>query len=384
MASVNVRNNYLYFDFRFLGIRCRESTLLNDTPGNRRKMKHIANKIDAEITMESFEYKKYFPNSSNIARLPKKTIATDKVKHSFPLFNTFASKWFIEMKIHWRKSTYDTHLSAFKAHIENYFLNKFIHEVSKQDILHFRHYLIAHIGKNGKPLSTSRINHIVNPLRMILAEASEQHEITNPFKNIKALRVPKTHIDIFTPNEIKRIVNHIRQDYKAYVITKFYTGLRSGEVHALQWQHIDFENNLIQIRKSYVRGEIIDPKTEESIRDVCMTPLVRDSLQTHYGKQKKPSGFVFTNANNSPIDNNGFRKCIWYPLLRHLGIKLRTPYQTRHTAATLMLASGESPEWIARQLGHSSTEMLFKVYSRYVQNIKHNDGENFSNLIQKI
>jgi integrase len=53
----------------------------------------------------------------------------------------------------------------------------------------------------------------------------------------------------------------------------------------------------------------------------------------------------------------------------------------RHTAATLWLASGEAPEWIARQLGHSSTEMLFRVYSRYVPNLTRRDGSAIERLL---
>ena len=53
----------------------------------------------------------------------------------------------------------------------------------------------------------------------------------------------------------------------------------------------------------------------------------------------------------------------------------------RHTAATLWLASGEAPEWIARQLGHASTEMLFRVYSRFVPNLTRRDGSAFDRLL---
>jgi integrase len=55
----------------------------------------------------------------------------------------------------------------------------------------------------------------------------------------------------------------------------------------------------------------------------------------------------------------------------------------RHTAATLWLAAGESPEWIARQLGHTSTEMLFKRYSRFVPNATRQDGSAFESLIDQ-
>ena len=62
-------------------------------------------------------------------------------------------------------------------------------------------------------------------------------------------------------------------------------------------------------------------------------------------------------------------------------MKLRKPYQTRHTAASLWLAAGENPEWIAKQMGHSTTRMLFTVYSRYVPNMTRRDGSAFENLL---
>jgi len=70
-----------------------------------------------------------------------------------------------------------------------------------------------------------------------------------------------------------------------------------------------------------------------------------------------------------------------YPLLRYLELDKRRPYQTRHTAATLMLASGENPEWVARVLGHANTDMLFRVYSRFVPNLTRQDGRAFAGLI---
>jgi integrase len=94
-----------------------------------------------------------------------------------------------------------------------------------------------------------------------------------------------------------------------------------------------------------------------------------------------PESYVFHTKSGAPIDNTNFNNRVWAPLLRHLGLKARRPYQMRHSCATLWLAAGENPEWIARQLGHSTTEMLFRVYSRYVPNLTRNDGSAFDRLI---
>ena len=83
----------------------------------------------------------------------------------------------------------------------------------------------------------------------------------------------------------------------------------------------------------------------------------------------------------NPMHMNNVNDRVWYPLLRNLNMKRRRPYQTRHTAATLWLASGEAPEWIARQMGHTTTEMLFRIYSRYVPNLTRQDGSAMERLL---
>lgn len=56
-------------------------------------------------------------------------------------------------------------------------------------------------------------------------------------------------------------------------------------------------------------------------------------------------------------------------------------HRCRHTAATLWLAAGESPEWIAKQMGHTTIEMLFRAYSRFVPNMTRQDGSAFERML---
>ena len=112
-----------------------------------------------------------------------------------------------------------------------------------------------------------------------------------------------------------------------------------------------------------------------------MSQPVFEALKRQWEVSGKLSEYVFCNREGKPIDNKNFSDRVWYPLLRHLGLTQRRPYQMRHTAATLWLASGEAPEWVARQLGHSSTQMLFLVYSRYVPNMTRQDGSAIDRLL---
>ena len=92
-----------------------------------------------------------------------------------------------------------------------------------------------------------------------------------------------------------------------------------------------------------------------------MSEAVFIALKSQFKLTGMMSEFVSCNAKGAALDHNNITKRVWYPLLARLGIDKRRPYQTRHTNASLLLATGESPEWIAKQMGYASTEILFKV-----------------------
>lgn len=157
--------------------------------------------------------------------------------------------------------------------------------------------------------------------------------------------------------------------------------MRTGEIDGLKWEYVDFENRLILVRETRVDGREGYTKTDGSQREIQMSQPVYEALKEQEAISKGRSRYVFCTRKGNPLDHNNVTKRVWYPLLRHLGLKKRRPYQTRHTAATLWLAAGENPEWIARQMGHTSTEMLFRVYSRYVPNLTRRDGSAFERLL---
>ena len=113
-----------------------------------------------------------------------------------------------------------------------------------------------------------------------------------------------------------------------------------------------------------------------------MSQKVYDALREQWEVSGEKSPFVFCARSGEPLNHRNITRRVWYPTLADLELDKRNPYQTRHTAATLWLAAGESPEWIARQLGHANTSMLFRVYSRFVPNLVGRDGAAFEQLIE--
>lgn len=399
MASIRVRpeTGLLFMDFTWQGKRYREQTALPDTPANRRRLQKVLERIEAEIAAGIFDYERTFGKplpkveSSGEERIHAPGRAAEEagmraaVAAATPTFAEFAEIWFAEARVGWRRSYIVTQRGVLDKYLLPHFGNQAVGSISKADVLAFRASLAKVPARSaaGAPLSNRRINAIMKPLRQILNEAADRYEFTSAFRSVKPLKVKRSEVMPFSLEEVNRILQTVRPDWRPYFIVRFFTGMRTGEVHGLKWRWVDFERRLILVRESIVLGEEDDLKTEGSMRDIQMNQMVYDALAALRRAATEDSVYVFGNRAGKPIDNKNFITRIWNPLLRHLGLALRRPYQMRHTAATLWLAAGESPEWIARQLGHTSTEMLFRVYSRYVPNLTRQDGSAFERLLRQ-
>jgi integrase len=234
--------------------------------------------------------------------------------------------------------------------------------------------------------SATHMNRHLKVLRMILNEAADRYDLLSAFRGIKLMKVPKTDIQPFSMDEISMILDTVRDDYYEYFLIRFFTGMRSAEVDGLMWKYVDFEKRLIKVRETLSNCDGMGyTKNDASQRDIQMSEPVYNAFLA----MKKRTGhhaFVFVNYADKPLNQANVRNRIWYPLLAWLGLPRRNPYQMRHSCATLWLASGENPTWIAYQLGHANTEMLFRVYSRYVPNLTRSDGSEankiFSNVVR--
>lgn len=389
MGNVSVRKETgkLYFDFRYQGQRCREQTLLENTPENIRKMQAMLKRIDAEITLGTFDYARYFPTSPWAKRFQQagsvtmQGTETTNENNDTPTMEDFTKDWFEENQIRWKRSYRYMIRSTLDGHLLPVFGQKKVSSITKGEVLKFRSTLAKVSNGNKEGLSPDRINHIMTPLRMILADAADRHNFTTPFIGIKPLKVPRTEVDPFSLDEVRQFLAKVRADFRDYYIVRFFTGMRTSEIDGLKWSNVDFERRQILIRETVVMGEEDTTKTDSSRRFIEMSRPVNEALLSQYKVTGAKEGFVFCTRTGEPYNYSNITKRIWYPTLRLLGLKKRRPYQTRHTTATLWLASGENPEWIARQMGHSTTKMLFTIYSRYVPNITRQDGSAFNRLI---
>ncbi len=383
MASINSRSGKLVVDFRYQGKRCRETTAFKDNAANRRKLAAIVERLEAEITLGTFKYEEYFPNSARGKQLSYNAKLRAAANTSdAPSLEDFSELWFREREGEWR----NTYRKNVRQTLDKYVLPLLgdykTNELSKTDIMEFRSKLLVTKTSSNKQLGNDRINRIMGVLRMIINEAADRYEFTNPWMNIKQLKIGRSDIEPFTLEEIKKFLNGVRPDFRNYYTVRFFTGMRTGEIDGLFWEHVDFKNRLILVRQAIVDNEIVPTKTDGSFREISMSQMVYDALLAQKEVTRGKTNFVFCSPDGSNLRHGNVTKRIWYPTLEYLNIRKRNPYQTRHTAASLWLSAGENAEWIARQLGHSNTTMLFKIYSRYVPNLTRKDGSLFDKILE--
>lgn len=395
MASIRELNGKLFFDFRYKGKRCREYTAVEDNKPNRTKMDKILKKIEEDFEEDVFEYRRYFPNSkladkfdspqtvrSKISLATQNAYSASPTNVDTPKFSDFAEQWFGEFSVGWRRTYISTVRQILDSRLIPEFGDKAVSDIHREDILSFRSTLAKEPGRQqDSRLSPRRINAIVLVLTQVLNEAADRYHFTTAGDRIKPLKLKKPHVMPFNLEEVNRIIEAVRPDFKDYFIVRFLTGMRTGEVDGLKWKYVDFEKRLIYVRETFTAGDEDYTKNDSSQRDIRMSQPVYEALKRQHDATAKVSKFVFCNRDGKPIDLHNFCKRVWYPLLAHLGLEKRNPYQMRHTAATLWLAAGEAPEWIARQLGHTNTEMLFTVYSRFVPNLTRQDGSAFDRVL---
>jgi integrase len=197
--------------------------------------------------------------------------------------------------------------------------------------------------------------------------------LSDPFSGLKLPKVRKRRIHPFTFEEWTVLQEYLPAWFRSYFEFAVQTGLRPSEQVALKWSAIDAR--FVHIELSRVRNrEKTDLKTPESNRRLEIRPSMRQILEVqksqtaHFGSE-----YVFVNTNGLPCVQDTLRGH-WVTAMEKSGLPFRRMYETRHTFASWALSKGETPEWVARTLGHVNTTMVFNTYSRYIPNMTRRDG----------
>jgi len=372
MAAIRSDKGKLLLDFQWQNQRCREYLGLDDDKEGRARAKHVQKIIEGELAAGTFAYGVHFPDS----RKAKTIFAPPPPAPAGPpQFSVFAREWLSRQR---GSVAYLSDLgSLIETHLVPSFGDLLMSEITLE---HVEEFMVA-LRKKG--LGGVRANKARALLSRIAQRGVRNKWLEgNPVGEVRREREPKPQIDPLTFEELRRLLDALADDpemQRFYIVAAF-SGLRTSELLALRWHDVDWkaEHPVATICQASTKLDgVHQTKTAGSERTIDLRPAVVEALKRQRSASLLKSEFVFPSETGGPLDRDNLANRIWYPALKRAGLRRRTPYQTRHSFATLALEAGESIGWIAQQLGHVDTAMVIKHYYRWVKNPARQDGSLF-------
>jgi integrase len=156
--------------------------------------------------------------------------------------------------------------------------------------------------------------------------------------------------------EVEKIVDAAKGQYKVLFKLAAETGARAGELYALTVDDLLFQHNVIRINKSMYRQKSGSPKTKNATRWVNVKPYVMKMLKEH--SRGRTQGLVFTSKRGTPLINSTVLNKHLHPLLRKLGLERGGMHGFRHHRVSTLVMAGTSIGVIKKWIGHGSEEMV--------------------------
>ena len=281
--------------------------------------------------------------------------------HTGVVFADIAEKWFERGRFErdWSASTQADYRSVLDAHLLPKFASKRVETITADQIEHWRGSLAEDEVRTRRT-----VNKIVTQLHSVLEHAVEHHGlIVNPAAKVKRLResYDAARFDFYSPEEIdhlvvtaatgahrnpsrpavsdtERVLRAVedRQDAAIY-LTAALSGLRRGELLALRWEDVDFEQSSIRVFEGYSAKRAGKPKSRKS-RTVPMVDKVAAALSdlkdrdTHTAK----GDLVFVSREGTHVDGSALRRR-YHATLSAAKLRRLRFHDLRHTFGSLAI-----------------------------------------------
>ncbi len=276
------------------------------------------------------------------------------------LFEDFLKIYYSDMDTRLREHTMRTKKYVFELKILPYFGKMKMNEITASDIRKWQSELI----KQGyAPTYLKTIN---NQLAALFNYAVRYYDLpNNPCRKAGSMGKGKAdEMNFWTKEEFDKFIDAIMNKQQSYMafMTLFWTGIRIGELLALNVADVDFEKRTISITKSYQRmggrDVITEPKTPKSKRVIAIPQFLvvdlQDYVNSMYWVQGEDRLFPITKYYLEHEMQRGIKES---------GVKRIRIHDLRHSHASLLVEMGFSPLEIANRLGHEKIETTLNTYS---------------------
>lgn len=284
-----------------------------------------------------------------------------------------AALCFSHLQVSVKQSTSATYRGIYKLYIEPTLGNQKITSISSKDIDELLYSLSSIHGLSSRTLClvTTVIRHILRHAKAVGVDLMDLSTIKRP-------RTIYNKIEILTDIEYQKLLKHCRANPSTEnlgILLTLFTGLRIGELCALQWCDIDPSSGILYVNKTVLRINntnaendtdkkqaktklIIDsPKSIASIRCIPLPNCIRNIVESH----RKDDNTYIISGTERLFEPRYYRK-LYYKTLDDAGIKRYSYHALRHTFATNCVNLGFNPKILSEILGHSDVSITFNTY----------------------
>ena len=280
-------------------------------------------------------------------------------------FENFWKMYYADMETRLREHTMRTKKYIVELKILPYFGNKRVNDITAADIRQWQNELIK-MGYSPTYLKT-----INNQLSAIFNYAVRYYDLkSNPCAKAGSMGKSKAEeMDFWTGEEFRRFIDSVMNKRLSYMVfmTLYWTGMRLGELLALNPKDVDLEKRTISITKSYQRlgkkDVITPPKTPKSKRVITIPEFlaadIKDYMDSLYDLQENDRLFPITKYYLEHEMQRGIKES---------GVKRIRVHDLRHSHASMLIELGFSPLEIANRLGHEKVETTLNTYAHLYPN----------------
>ncbi|CDQ22635.1 tyrosine-type recombinase/integrase [Halobacillus karajensis] len=173
----------------------------------------------------------------------------------------------------------------------------------------------------------------------------------------------KSRINFWELDEFRQFIEVVEEEpYRTFFFTLYYSGARKGELLALTWNDILFDQNSIDINKTLdYKGNRTSTKTDSSTRVLLMPGFVMDMLRELKPSYAKDDYVVFGDFYDVISTTTLDRR--YAKFIKESGVKRIVMHEFRHSHASYLINEGVTPGVVAERLGHKSVATTLDTYS---------------------